>query len=386
MSTSSSESSSSLNPSDPEDTQRRFRIRNHRRYEQSSSLSPVQRGATRDRGPRTTVRRDINQQVLSMSDYEEESVSSDTGPDDNSERIEKATITNPSPNPRRKRSTTQSNLHKGNTEKYVKTVAKYTPAAAIPRTTSSKRKDGTEKRTLHRFTNEEHRFIWFYRNDLGCSRGDTYVHFNEYFGLHIRKDSIANTYERLKRKHPPEICDVQHTEAWAVGENYDLEHPKLEIVRDIVTMKDACEEDDDSDWEPENDTPTPVVRKRRGGLESLELPDLNADKLSEHYQKHTRGDIPVRYRAIRSTKPPRPLFTRTVSTDISIASKTTEPTVEPTVSNTEEAQKISPQDPVSASSTPPRLPSKRKVVFVDPSCDDDIDSRVNKRIKSPAED
>ena len=86
----------------------------------------------------------------------------------------------------------------------------------------SERKDGTKKRTLHRFSNEEHRFIWFYRNDLGCTRGYTYVHFNEYFGLSIRKDSIANTYERLKQKRPSDICDVQHTESWAVGENYGI--------------------------------------------------------------------------------------------------------------------------------------------------------------------
>ena len=39
---------------------------------------------------------------------------------------------------------------------YVKTFAKYSFAVTIPRTTSSKRKDGTEKRTLHRFSNEKH--------------------------------------------------------------------------------------------------------------------------------------------------------------------------------------------------------------------------------------
>jgi len=38
--------------------------------------------------------------------------------------------------------------------------------------------------------------------------GDTYIHFNEYFGLHIRKDSITNTYERLKQRLPEEICGV----------------------------------------------------------------------------------------------------------------------------------------------------------------------------------
>ena len=121
---------------------------------------------------------------------------------------------------------THSSLHKGNTDRYVMTVAKHSLAVATSRTTSLKRKDGAEKRTLHLFSNEEHRFKWFYRNDLQCTRGDAYVHFNEYFGLHIRKDSIANTYERLRQKRPAEICEVQNTEPWAVGENYG----KLHIV------------------------------------------------------------------------------------------------------------------------------------------------------------
>ena len=34
----------------------------------------------------------------------------------------------------------QSSLHKGNTENYVKNVAQFSPAAAIPRTTPSNRK------------------------------------------------------------------------------------------------------------------------------------------------------------------------------------------------------------------------------------------------------
>jgi len=123
-----------------------------------------------------------------------------------------------------RRPRTYSGLHKGNTKRYVMTVAKYSPAVAIPRTTSSRRKDGTEKSTLHRFSNEEHRFIWFYRNDLECSCGDTYVHFNEYFGLHIRKDSIANTYKRLGQKRSAEIREVPHTEPWAIGEDYGTLH------------------------------------------------------------------------------------------------------------------------------------------------------------------
>ena len=59
------------------------------------------------------------------------------------------------------------------------TVAKHSLAVATSRTTPLKRKDGAEKRTLHLFSNEEHRFKWFYRNDLECSCGDTYVHLNE---------------------------------------------------------------------------------------------------------------------------------------------------------------------------------------------------------------
>jgi len=144
--------------------------------------------------------------------------------DDSADESGEAETSDEPPEPPRRRPRAQSGLHKGNTERYVMTLAKYSPAVAIPRTTSSKRKDGTEKRTLHRFSNEEHRFIWFYRNDLECSRGDTYVHFNEYFGLHIRKDSIANTYERLRQKRPAEICEAQHTEPWAVGESYGTLH------------------------------------------------------------------------------------------------------------------------------------------------------------------
>ena len=152
--------------------------------------------------------------------------------DDSADETGEAETSDEPPEPPRRRPRAQSGLHKGNTEHYIMTVAKYSPAVAIPRTTSSKRKDGTEKRTLHRFTNEEHRFIWFYRNDLQCSRGDAYVHFNEYFGLHIRKDSIANTYERLRQKRPAEICEVQHTEPWAVGEN----HGKLDTFLTLMEL------------------------------------------------------------------------------------------------------------------------------------------------------
>ncbi|PUU73870.1 hypothetical protein B9Z19DRAFT_1134264 [Tuber borchii] len=55
---------------------------------------------------------------------------------------------------------------------------------------------------------------------LEFTRGETCVDFNEYFGLHIRKDSIANTNERVRHKRPVEIRDVPHTEPWTVGENY----------------------------------------------------------------------------------------------------------------------------------------------------------------------
>ncbi|PUU78775.1 hypothetical protein B9Z19DRAFT_1064790 [Tuber borchii] len=48
---------------------------------------------------------------------------------------------------------------------------------------------------------------------------ETYIDFNEYFGLHIRKDSIANTYEGLRLKRQAEIGDVPHTEPWAVSDN-----------------------------------------------------------------------------------------------------------------------------------------------------------------------
>ncbi|RPA89449.1 hypothetical protein L873DRAFT_653114 [Choiromyces venosus 120613-1] len=153
--------------------------------------------------------------------------------------------------------------HKGDTLSYVHTVATYSPAELPPRRTSSKRKDGTEKRTLHRFTNEEHRFIWFYRHDLGASRGDVYVHFNEYFGHQLRKDSIANTYERLCKKRPVDICEAQHTEPWAVGENYE---PGGASAQDAITVSDGESTDYHTEGSSEmySDeefyTPTPVSK------------------------------------------------------------------------------------------------------------------------------
>ena len=172
------------------------------------------------------VRLGLPQKRVRIQQKRSDSEADSDDSDDSTDETGEAETSDEPPEPPRRRPRAQSGLHKGNTERYVMTVAKYSPAVAIPRTTSSKRKDGTEKRTLHRFTNEEHRFIWFYRNDLQCTRGDAYVHFNEYFGLHIRKDSIANTYERLRQKRPAEICEVQNTEPWAVGENYG----KLHIV------------------------------------------------------------------------------------------------------------------------------------------------------------
>ena len=57
----------------------------------------------------------------------------------------------------------QSSLQKDNTGDYVKTVAQFRPAAVIPRTASSNRKDGTDKLTLHQLTNEQQNgFIRFY--------------------------------------------------------------------------------------------------------------------------------------------------------------------------------------------------------------------------------
>jgi len=160
----------------------------------------------------------------------------DSADEEDADEEEEAETHDEPPEAPRRRPRNQSSLHKGNTEDYVKIVAMYSPAVTITRTTSSKRKDGTDKRTLHRFSNEEHRFIWFYRNNLGCSRGDTYVHFNEYFGLHIRKDSIANTYERLKQRLPEEICGVPHTEPWAVGENYGMRYILLGIDAAFICL------------------------------------------------------------------------------------------------------------------------------------------------------
>jgi len=54
----------------------------------------------------------------------------------------------------------QSSLHKSNTEDYVKTVAEFSPAAVIPKTAPSNGKDGSDKRRLHQFSNEQqNRFI-----------------------------------------------------------------------------------------------------------------------------------------------------------------------------------------------------------------------------------
>ncbi|PWW75423.1 hypothetical protein C7212DRAFT_345408 [Tuber magnatum] len=216
-------------------------------------------------GP-STLRRTRSQLAMNKSESKKKQNNSDTDGDDNADETG---TPDPHPEPPRRRSRAQGSLHKGNTEPYVKTIVKYSPAAPVPRTTSSKRKDGTEKRSLHRFTNEEHRFIWFYRNDLGCSRGDTYVHFNEYFGLHIRKDSIANTYERLRQKRPAEICNVQHTEPWAVGENYDAgaEEP---AATPGGGPEEVYSEEDDWDSDESVFTPPPAPIPQEPGF----VPDL----------------------------------------------------------------------------------------------------------------
>ncbi|PUU79266.1 hypothetical protein B9Z19DRAFT_1125437 [Tuber borchii] len=126
------------------------------------------------------------------------------------------------------------------------TDAKYIPAVAIPKTASSKCKDGTEQGTLHWLCNEEHRFIWFYRNHLESSRGDTYVDFNEYFSLPIRKDSIENTYERLRQKRPAEICEVPHAEPGAVSEDYVENTAGQVVTLAIEDTEDDTEEKNES--------------------------------------------------------------------------------------------------------------------------------------------
>ncbi|PUU79269.1 hypothetical protein B9Z19DRAFT_1125444 [Tuber borchii] len=115
---------------------------------------------------------------------------------------------------------------------------KCTLAVALPRTTSFKSKDGTEKRTLHRFPNEEHRFIWFYRTDLECSLRDTHVDFNEYFGPYIGKDAVENTYGRLGRKRTGEICEVPHTEPGAVREDCGTLH--IVLTPDIALIENTA--------------------------------------------------------------------------------------------------------------------------------------------------
>ncbi|PUU80757.1 hypothetical protein B9Z19DRAFT_1063209 [Tuber borchii] len=265
-------------PSSPDSPPTRRAIKRSRRFHEQRSRSLIEpvlarntpRGEARPSLPAKFRRvhhghsqdRDEGQRNRSYS--QADSDDSDDSDDSEDESGEDETSDEPPepPGPPRRRPRAQSGLHKGNTERYVMTIAKYSPAAAIPRTTSSKRKDGTEKRTLHRFTNEEHRFIWFYRNDLQCSRGDTYVHFNEYFGLHIRKDSIANTYERLRQKRPAEICDFQHTEPWAVGEKYDENTARQVATLTIEDTEDDTAGEDSYSDSTDEDMSTPALAGR----------------------------------------------------------------------------------------------------------------------------
>ncbi|CUS11285.1 unnamed protein product [Tuber aestivum] len=261
---------------------------NRRRYDRRSQNSNVPTANLpsdeADSSRPSTFRRTRSQGSQNKPEIERARSDSDT---DNDDSAEEAEILDPPANTHPRRSNAHSSLHKGNTEPYVRTLAQFSPAVRVPRTTSSKRKDGTDKRTLHRFTNEEHRFIWFYRNDLGCSRGDTYVHFNEYFGLQIRKDSIANTYERLKQRRPSEICSARHTEPWAVGQSDDAQTKVPVVILDEESAPERSDEELDSRSAMGGYTPSTAGIEQAAPSLGLDL--TKPDNESPPQAKSTRG-------------------------------------------------------------------------------------------------
>ena len=117
-----------------------FRKSNPPRQE-SSGVEVVEQSLFRLGLPQKRVR--IQQK---RSDSEADSDDSDASTDETGE----AETRDEPPEPPRRRPRAQSGLHKGNTERYVMTVAKYSPAVAIPRTTSSKRKEPMSRRSAQR--------------------------------------------------------------------------------------------------------------------------------------------------------------------------------------------------------------------------------------------
>ncbi|PUU79268.1 hypothetical protein B9Z19DRAFT_1125442 [Tuber borchii] len=150
-----------------------------------------------------------------------------------------------------KRDDSADKIREAVTSEELPRTSSQTPAHSVrppQRTTSSKRKDGSEKRILHGFPNEEHRFIEFYRADLECSLGDTYVDFNEYFGPHYgfvrtllkipTRGSGRNAQRKFVRFHIPSRVQPEKT---------------MNTAGQVITL---AIEDTEDDTEEENESST----------------------------------------------------------------------------------------------------------------------------------
>lgn len=71
------------------------------------------------------------------------------------------------------------------------------------------------KHPRHMYTNEQHRFIWFYRNELKMKADQTARMYNDYFGLEQKSGPLNQLSGRLKKTMPPEVVLHKHTEPWA---------------------------------------------------------------------------------------------------------------------------------------------------------------------------
>ncbi|PUU80764.1 hypothetical protein B9Z19DRAFT_1063221 [Tuber borchii] len=74
------------------------------------------------------------------------------------------------------------------------TALMFTLAIAMPSTTSSKRKDGTEKGTLHQCSNKEHGFIWFKETPFNAAVA-IYVHLRSEPSQEDREANTKEVYE-----------------------------------------------------------------------------------------------------------------------------------------------------------------------------------------------
>lgn len=75
------------------------------------------------------------------------------------------------------------------------------------------------------YTNEQQRFVWFYRNELGKNSFQTHRMFQEYFHIpNVKRTNLNQLAGRLKNQMAPEVVLAKHTEPWAIG------RPEVEIV------------------------------------------------------------------------------------------------------------------------------------------------------------